>query len=327
MTPSPEQQNIWTYHDLGLLLGSILPSVLMASLLERLGRQAAPQIFDSSASQGLMFQGWLYLLLLGVLYLLAVKSKEMAITLPAVLLLYDVCFRPHQLDRGAAIFYSGLAALGGVCGYTRFAGMRGGSPTDVYYMDFSILTFGRGYGWYFDHLYGLSQRWGFWVIASVLVLALFLYRREKRGLFFVGYTFVTLLPVIFLVNHRYEFFWYVPFFGIAGLAAILAETLNEKLTQRMPANALTAVGVIAFALLAVGHYAREMRVSAPVREYERSVSEEYAAFVEMVRTLPEPEPQATLSFTSVPRHFSPDAMTSAVQVARRRTDIRAEVVR
>ena len=76
MTPSPEQQNIWTYHDLGLLLGSILPSVLMASLLERLGRQAAPQIFDSSASQGLMFQSWLYLLLLGVLYLLAVKQHH-----------------------------------------------------------------------------------------------------------------------------------------------------------------------------------------------------------------------------------------------------------
>ena len=76
MTPVTERQNIWTYRDLGLLLGSILPCLLLGSLLERAGRMAAPSILTSDAVQALIFQTWLYLLLLGVLYLLAVKGHR-----------------------------------------------------------------------------------------------------------------------------------------------------------------------------------------------------------------------------------------------------------
>lgn len=76
MTPAPARKSVWTYEDLGLLLGSILPCLLVASLLQRLGRMAAPGVFASDALQALMFQSWLYLLLLGVLYLLAVKRRR-----------------------------------------------------------------------------------------------------------------------------------------------------------------------------------------------------------------------------------------------------------
>jgi len=76
MTLTPEQPTVWTYEDLGLLLGSILPCLLFAALLGRLGRLVAPTIFAADAVQGLMFQSWLYVLLLTVLYLLAKRHQE-----------------------------------------------------------------------------------------------------------------------------------------------------------------------------------------------------------------------------------------------------------
>ena len=76
MTPAPERISVWTYEDLGLLLGAILPCLLISSLLERLGQMAAPGIFASQALQNLTYQSWLYLLLLGTLYLLAVKRHQ-----------------------------------------------------------------------------------------------------------------------------------------------------------------------------------------------------------------------------------------------------------
>lgn len=76
MTAGPGRQTIWTYEDLGLLLGAILPCLLLSGVLERLGRSLAPTLLSESGVQALIFQSWLYLLLLGVLYLLAVKRHE-----------------------------------------------------------------------------------------------------------------------------------------------------------------------------------------------------------------------------------------------------------
>jgi hypothetical protein len=270
---------------------------------------------------------FLRLAIIGFIYLLAIKSKEMAITLPAVLLLYDVCMRRPKLDRQRAVFYILLATLGAVYGYMKFQFMGSESRINPYYMDFSVLTLGRGYGWYFDHLYGMHQRWGAWIISSVLILGLFLYKRERGGLFFLGYVFLTLLPVVFLVNHRYEFYWYLPFLGIGGIVAVAVGAFEKLLKARMPPRALEASAVIAFALVAAGHYARERRASAQILEAERILSEQYATVIDEVRSLPQPESGGTVLFGSLPPNFSLETLTSAVQVALRRTDIRAEVVR
>ena len=76
MTSTPEQPKVWTYEDLGFLLGSILPCVLLAALLGRLGRMLSPSVVATDSLQGLMFQSWLYVLLLIVLYLLAKRHEQ-----------------------------------------------------------------------------------------------------------------------------------------------------------------------------------------------------------------------------------------------------------
>ena len=95
---------------------------------------------------------------------------------------------------------------------------------------------------------GCRLRWGAWVSAMVFLALAFAYTREKRGLFFLGYIFITLLPVVFLVNHRYEFFWYIPFFGVAGLAALVTAAIEKRLSRLLPERALQVFGVIAFVL-------------------------------------------------------------------------------
>ena len=267
------------------------------------------------------------LAIVAILYVLAIKSKEMAVTLPAILVLYDLCIREEKFDRRRVAWYAALGIFTVAWSYVRFLSMGSDSPANPYYMDFSVITMGRGYGWYFDHLYGLRLRWGAWISAMVFLALGFAYAREKRGLFFLGYIFTTLLPVVFLVNHRYEFFWYIPFFGIAGLAALVTAAVEKRLSRLLPARALELLGVIAFVLFAFVHYMGERTASAGLIENERSLAVEYAAFVQSIRSLPPPENGGAVLIQNVPRHFTPEVLTSAVQVILRRTDIRAEVVR
>jgi hypothetical protein len=251
----------------------------------------------------------------------------MAVTLPAILVLYDLCIRKEKFDRKRLAWYAVLGMFAVAWSYVRFLSMGSGSPTNPYYMDFSVITLGRGYGWYFDHLYGLRLRWGAWISGFVFISLALAYARERRGLFFLGYLFITLVPVVFLVNHRYEFFWYIPFFGIAGLVALVTAGLEKQLKRLLSERALETFGVIAFVLLAVGHYSRERVTSASLLENERSLAVEYAAFVRSIRSLPPTQIGGAVPIQEVPRHFTPEVLTSAVQVILRRTDIRAEVVR
>lgn len=264
------------------------------------------------------------LITVALLYLLAVKSKEMAITIPVVLLLYDICFRRGTLRGKAASVYPVFVLFGLIFGYSKFDSLGSVSRSDPYYMDFSVLTLGRGYGWYFDHLYGLKFRWGAWMIAAFVLFVWFIYRRERRGLFFLGCIFITLLPVIFLVNHRYELYWYVPFFGITGLASVLANTVERWLSVRLHAHALGIVGLSAFVVLSIGHYRREWQASDDLIRNQHSLAVEYEAFVTVVRNFPPPPPEAKISFKSLPRYFTSESLLSAAQVVLHRTDIQVE---
>ncbi len=261
-----------------------------------------------------------------VLYIFAVKSKEMAVTLPGVLLLYDMTLRKSGFNRRSLILYSALALVGLTFAYLKVTSMVSPLPDHPYYMNFSVLTFGRGYGWYFDHLYGFRLRWGAWMITSVILCALFIYRRAWRALFFSGYVFVTFLPVIFLVNHRFEFFWYIPFFGIAGLAAVFAGSVERALRKRMPLRAAAATGLVLFAILGAVHYSREKRVSSANNQTQHFLADQYAAFIHSLRTLPPPAIEETIYYGSFPRFFEQLTLLSATQVALRRMDIQVEVV-
>lgn len=60
----------WGYEDLALFVSAILPSVALAALLLRGSRAIAPRFFAGDAATTLAFQSFMYVFLLGALYLL-----------------------------------------------------------------------------------------------------------------------------------------------------------------------------------------------------------------------------------------------------------------
>jgi hypothetical protein len=263
------------------------------------------------------------ILVILVIAILAIKSKEMAITLAAVLVFYDICFSKRP-DRTALIEFCGLAVITLWFVQFKLLAMRGDSLEHPYYMDLSVLTFGRGYGWYFDRLFRTPLRWGAWMSISSLLFLWMLYKRERRGIFFLGYTFITLLPVIFLVNHRGEFYWYIPFFGFAGLVAVGTHALCRRLQKWT--GAAPVLGFVAFVVLTWWRFSVEKEAVQGKLQWEKSISSEYSSFVRQLSNLPPPNPPETIHYRGIPTYFNLDTLTAATQLAFRSTNIMVDVV-
>lgn len=64
------QQPFWTYEDLAVFIGAALPAFLVSALVMRAAQAFAPALVASETVKTLLFQSLIYLLLLGVLYLM-----------------------------------------------------------------------------------------------------------------------------------------------------------------------------------------------------------------------------------------------------------------
>ena len=66
----PERREpVWDYLDFALFLGAVLPSLALAAVLSRTARMIAPGFFGSDAVRTLVFQSFMYVFLVGALYL------------------------------------------------------------------------------------------------------------------------------------------------------------------------------------------------------------------------------------------------------------------
>jgi len=256
------------------------------------------------------------------IYIVAVRSKEMAITLPLLWLLYDVWIRGRiRLD---TLTVPVIAAAW--LAYWRATTMRSIDPHDPYYIDLHARTLVGGFGQYFNWLYGIKLPPLLWCALIVAALGVFFYLRERRALFFLSYTIVTFAPVIFLVNHRWPYFWYIPFFGIAGLFGLAAQRLTGWVVRSMPKERWIAANMIVLALWSAGSITLEYWRSVRTRAYEAEMAEQFRSYVSGLRALKKPEPGATLYFNEMPPHFHPEVLNSSVQVILHRPDIHAQFV-
>ena len=208
-------------------------------------------IFELLAAFFFFLGVWIYLrwpdsprtiFLAALIYVLAIKSKEMAITLPAIWLVYELVvegigkqstsYPLAEAARGGlsrlrrlAIRFSVPAAIGLWFTYLKTSTLAGMitsapyTPDFPYYMSLAPRDIANGYGWYLDALGNSHLGWVGWAAIAALCAGLFLVLRERLPLFFLSYIFIALLPVIVFPNHRFAFFWYIPFFGVSGLAA------------------------------------------------------------------------------------------------------------
>ena len=258
-------------------------------------------------------------------FILAIKAKEMAITLPAIWLLQDVLLRqPLKWKELGAVVLPGL--IGAWYGLQRLAEMRAPDPSQPYYMDIRGVVMGRGFGFYFNTLFETNLRWQIWCIGFTVVLLIFLALKWRLAAFFQLYVFVIFLPLIFLVNHRGPFYWYFPMLGVCGLAALLVKTATETVISRISPRRLAPYASFAFALLCLAYFIQSSRSTAVHRQWQQQISEKYRGFVESLQQLPPPDQGETLFFTSVPDYFDADTLRFASELALHRSDIAVKLV-
>jgi hypothetical protein len=270
-------------------------------------------------------RGWWQVILASLVLLLAMKAKEVAVALALAFVMYDLllwgkCVRTLAaqwlLPCGLSLWY----------GLTKAAAMREIAPTDAYYMTVNGSTLVAGFSTYGNMLLGTKFPWQAWgtLITALLLICVLL--RNRLALFFLSWIFIMFLPVIFLVNHRFAFYWYLPFFGVSGLAAIVAKRLAAMIEKRNPTWLAAAGGYCVFALLCLGTFMWLKNATGPHRTWVRERAREYRGFITGLEALPSPSPREVLYFDSKPSHFNQILLLSATQVALRRTDVGAEFV-
>jgi hypothetical protein len=270
-------------------------------------------------------RSWARVVLATVVFLLAVKGKEMAITLPAIWLCYDLLIRTSAKWRHIVqIVLPGIAGV--LTALKGLAENRATSPDAPYFMDISAITLGRGFGVYFGMLSRINLKWQLWAIGFVALFLLFAWMKRRTAEFFHIWIFITFLPVIFLVNHRYPFYWYIPFVGACGLAACFVEWVIPQLNIRISAPAAEAAACLCFLALCQATYLVQKRLTRYGRNFQHGIEVDHRAFMQGLMALPPPPPNEVLYFESAPRYFEEVHLLSATQVALRRTDVEARFV-
>jgi len=248
------------------------------------------------------------------------------VLLPVFWVGYDLFIRRRFRWRELSVRYAIFALVMGWFTYFKMTTMHDTDPTRPYYVDLSVLTFGRGYGWYFNSLYDTSLRWGAWFMISAVLAIVFAIRKNGAGLFFLLFTYVGLLPYVFLVNHRYEWYSYMAFVGIAGMLAIGLNAFRQVVAKILPQPAAAVALSVVFALAAAAHFTHEERRGRGAREYLKGVNDEYRTFLSELRALPDASSVTTLHYTAIPRRLDEMLVLCATQFGLDRMDVETKVV-
>ena len=222
---------IWVAAVFDLLLGTFILASVLTFLSERTWVRALSPIF----------------------YFLAMRTKESALLLPVLLLIFVLlsvsrkswlseCF--HRLKWHFSLMGLFIASYGYFFA-TQYVGST--QPDHPYFLKFDLLTFIRGLAFYLRSMLYRQGRIPVLVlgVGAALLVALVVAKRGKPVVIGAAGFLLFLFPVIFLPNHRYGFYLYAPsaFFAISwvGLAREAAELIRWP-RVRAPLAAAVALG-------------------------------------------------------------------------------------
>jgi hypothetical protein len=115
---------------------------------------------------------------------------------------------------------------------------------------------------------------------ALAVLAITLTLRDRFLSFAALFVPITFLPVIFLTNHRYGFYWYLPSFGLWFWLGRLAEIARD----RAPGPILRRIAEPGICLvLILGSLAGGARTRGRVLRWQRSEAERFRRMAESAR--------------------------------------------
>jgi len=270
-------------------------------------------------------RSWAKVVLLSWVFILAVKGKEMAISLPAIWLVYDLAVRTNLKWRHAVQ----VVLPGSVAALLMLKALAEGRSTAAdapYYMDITGLTLGRGFGTYLNMLFSAGIRWQVWSVGFVALLILMALLKMRRAIFFHLWVFTTFLPVVFLTNHRYTFYWYIPFLGVCGLTALLVREIIRRLQPLMPFPIGEIAASLCFLLLCQITFTVQESQTAKLRIQQHEINGEFRGLIQALQELPPLPSNEILFIASAPSYFDEEHLTSAAQMLLKRTDITARMV-
>lgn len=216
---------------------------------------AALLLYTAARQQGRDLR-WREALAVVLLFIAALNSKEMAATLPVILIAYEAAFKPGGRKRGttAAI----LLCLGIAAG-AALSKARDGSAfhgVEAYQVHFTVRQFFFNHRHYLHDLLIVPDSWvntakvvGLWTA----LLAAGIVTRRRTLTFAALFLIITPTPVIFIAPRNF-FAMYLPYFGWAlyaatALVAAKDRFLSRRRQQLVPEYAYAAMLVVMLAAL------------------------------------------------------------------------------
>lgn len=221
-----------------------------------------------------------------VCFLLALLSKEMAITLPAVLFIYDQSIRDGgsrslslksiwRIFKGRIYFYSGYLAVSFFYLYLRFVAfynpgesikpLYGSLIERIVYLPAHLFNFiklavfpaepNADYVFaYPDGFFEISNLSGLFVVLALITASPVVYKKSKPIFFGIWWFLITLSPVYNLIplfNPLADRYLYIPILGFCMAAAVV---LNEVVKSKLNRPGLSITVTVILVICIVGLY-------------------------------------------------------------------------
>jgi hypothetical protein len=195
---------------------------------------------------------WTQVAILLTLLLLALQSKEMALTLPVMLTAYEIFYHRKSLNRCLILMYVLTAAIL----FSKLLTSNALSANPLYHPQFSWDFIGHAYAHYYHLLFPalpLSAAW-----APVMAGLIWRAKPLWFGLFF---SIVALAPVV-VVPPRSGFVMYIPMLGLALAAAFLLVALRGAAVRYLRTSSelrpLFCVAITAGLIVVYSNYRHEV---------------------------------------------------------------------
>jgi hypothetical protein len=199
------------------------------------------------------------------------------------------------------------------------------SSTHPYYTNYSVGAVISGYAWYFNVIFRTEFGPLQWCMIWVILIAIFAWQKYRQGVFWISYIFVTLLPIIGLVNRRLPYYWYIPLLGLCGIVAQLFDRVIFWSRGRFHRKWVLIGEAVFVVVLCLTHFTIQHRLTQPTMKWVYDLAEENRQFVSGLRNLSPPRDHAILYFHSVPQYFDPISTKAAVSVVFRRLDLDVKI--
>jgi hypothetical protein len=230
------------YHDTGIIYDILCFTFYFAAMGLYVAARARKQYLTNARLAGFL-----------ILYIFALDSKEMAVTLPLVLVAYEVSLGEPAtgtvLRRWLPPTLSALMTVPYIFGKLSHSSPLIGNES--YRLHISPGNYLAGLTHYFDLLSSIhpgTLTVPICILVIFLAAAIALITRDHRLMFALAFILITPLPIVF-VALRGAYVMYIPMFGIALYLAVAIVKLRDALVGarlQFATFALCAAAVIAF---------------------------------------------------------------------------------